>query len=179
MVTANVTDISICSLWLTDNFKKPKKLQLKATESINPKFIKYRSLNMNEGIVGRVAETRKPAIINDVICEHRFKEREMAQKLGLTSLISVPMLTNEQNIIGVLNCYSYQHLKYSEIKVNAITSVANQAAEVIMNIELITKLKVIQEELETRKLVARAIDVMINKRNLFYSDARATICRPF
>jgi len=170
-VTVNVTDVSICSLWLMDDFKKPKKLQLKVTESINPQLFKYRSLNMNEGLVGMVAKTREPTVINDIVYEHRFKEKEMARKLGLVSVISVPMLTDEKDIIGVLNCYSDQHHKYTETKINRITSVANQAAVLIMNIELIAKSKIIQEEFETRKLVERAINILIEERNLIYPDA--------
>ena len=43
---------------------------------------------------------------------------------------------------------------------------ANQAAVAIVNTELMVKTKVIQEELETRKLVERAKEVLLRRRNL-------------
>ena len=46
-----------------------------------------------------------------------------------------------------------------------ITTVANQAAAAILNTELMVKTKVIQEELETRKLVERAKEILMKKRN--------------
>ena len=55
MVTANVTGVDICSLWLLEEKGKDKELRLKATQSIDTEYIKDRSLNMNEGVVGFVA----------------------------------------------------------------------------------------------------------------------------
>ena len=49
MVTAKVTGVEICSLWLIDETKSPKKIRLKATQAIEQDYLKDRSLNMNEG----------------------------------------------------------------------------------------------------------------------------------
>jgi len=37
-----------------------------------------------------------------------FKEKEMAKKLGLVSMVSVPMTIKEGKAIGVLNCFKDQ-----------------------------------------------------------------------
>jgi len=56
----------------------------------------------------------------------------------------------------VINCYtSYPH-EYTDTERAVLTTVANQAADLYRNTELIVKTRVIQEELETRKLVERA-----------------------
>ena len=47
-----------------------------------------------------------------------------------------------------------------------MTSVANQAAVAIENTELMVKTRVIQEELEARKLVERAKDMLMAKKGL-------------
>jgi AmiR/NasT family two-component response regulator len=44
--------------------------------------------------------------------------------------------------------------------------VANQAAVAIFNTELMVKTKVIQEEMETRKLVDRAKEVLMRRRQM-------------
>lgn len=48
---------------------------------------------------------------------------------------------------------------------------ANQAAVAIFNTELMVKTKVIQEELEARKLIERAKDVLMRKRNVKGDEA--------
>lgn len=166
MVTAKVTGVEICSLWLIDETVTPKKIRLKATQAIDPDYVKDRALNMNEGVVGYVASENRPLILDDVLKDARFKEKEMAKKLGLVSMLSVPMHVKEDKVIGVLNCFTAKPHRYSETEVNLITTVANQAAVAIFNTELMVHTKVIQEELETRKLVERAKEVLMRRRNM-------------
>jgi signal transduction protein with GAF and PtsI domain len=165
MVTARVTGVEICSLWLIDETVSPPKIRLKATQSIDPEYVKDRSLNMNEGVVGFVATHKEPLIIKDVLEELRFKEKEMARKLGLVSMVGVPLEVKDKEVIGVLNCFTSKPRIFSETEVNLIRTVANQAAAAIMNTELMVKTKVIQEELETRKLVERAKEILMLRRN--------------
>ena len=166
MVTAKVTEVDICSLWLVEEGEKGKRARLKATQAIDPDYVQDRVLDMNEGVVGFVVSKNKPLIIADVLKEPRFKEKEMAKKLGLVSMLSVPMHVKEDKVIGVLNCFTTKPHKFSEIELNLITTVANQAAVAIFNTELMVKTKVIQEELEVRKLVERAKDVLMRQRNM-------------
>jgi signal transduction protein with GAF and PtsI domain len=171
MVTAKVTGVDICSLWLIDESESPKKIRLKATQTIEPDYLKDRSLSMDEGVVGFVATHNQPLIIEDVLKEPRFKEKEMARKLGLVSMASVPLQVKEGKVIGVLNCFTAEPHEFSEPEVNLITTVANQAAVAILNTELMVKTKVIQEELETRKLVERAKEILMRRRNLKGNEA--------
>lgn len=164
MVTAKVTGVEICSLWLIDEGSDPLKIRLTATQSIDPDYLKDRSLSMNEGIVGYVAAQKKPIIISNVLEEPRFKEKEMAKRLGLVSMVSVPLQVKNEKVIGVLNCFTAEPHDFSETEVNLIQTVANQAAVAIVNTELMVKTRVIQEELETRKLVERAKEILMLRR---------------
>jgi len=179
MVTAKVTGVEICSLWLIDESTTPKKIRLKATQAIDPDYVKDRSLNMDEGVVGFVATHKQPLIIKDVLKEPRFKEKEMARfkekemakNLGLVSMVGVPLQVQDKKAIGVLNCFTAQPYDFPETEVNLIKTVANQAAAAIINTELMVKTKVIQEELETRKLVERAKEVLMRRRKMNGNDA--------
>lgn len=186
MVTAKVTGVEICSLWLIDESESPKKIRLKATQAIDPEYVKDRSLSMDEGVVGYVATTNRHLIVENVLIEPRFKEKEMAKKLGLVSMLGVPLQVSTTNlppiskresmdkgekVIGVLNCFTAKPHTFSETEVNLITAVANQAAVAILNTELMVKTKVIQEELETRKLVERAKEVLMRRRNMGGDEA--------
>ena len=163
MVTAKVTGFEICSLWLVDDTVSPKKIRLKATQAIDTEYVKNRSLGRVEGVVGFVATHNQPLVVPDVLKEPRFKEKEMARKLGLVSMLSVPLEVKDEKVIGVLNCFTSEPHEFSEAEINLITAVANQAAIAIVNTELMVKTKVIQEELETRKLVERAKEVLMRQ----------------
>ncbi len=164
MVTAKVTGVEICSLWLIDKSKKT--IHLKTTQAINQDYVKDRTLNMDEGVVGYVATHKKPLLIKNVLEEPKFKEKEMAKKLGLVSMVSIPMKVRDKEVIGVLNCFTKKMHKFSQTEVNMMTTVANQAAVAIFNTELMVDAKVIQEELETRKLVERAEEVLMTRRKM-------------
>ena len=171
MVTANVTGVEICSLWLTDDSDSTGMIRLKATQSIDTDYVKDRALTMDEGVVGYVATHNTPLIIENVLNEPRFKEKEMAKKLGLVSMVGVPLRVKEEKVIGVLNCFTSLPHKFSQTEVNLITAVANQAAVAILNTELMVKTKVIQEELETRKLLERAKEILMRRKVLKSDEA--------
>ena len=175
MVTAKVTGVEICSLWLIDETVNPPMLRLKATQAIDSNYVRDRSLNLDEGVVGYVATHKCPLIIKDVLKESKFKEKEMAGKLGLVSMLSVPLQVKDEKVIGVLNCFTARPHIFSETDVNMITTVANQAALAILNTELMVKTRVIQEELETRKLVERAKEVLMLRRNKTGEEAYSWI----
>jgi signal transduction protein with GAF and PtsI domain len=162
-VTAKVMDSKICSLWLVD--EKKGELKLRATQTISKEYLKERSLKLGEGVVGAVAKNNTPMAIYNVLKKREYKEKEMARKENLTSMLSVPLVVKER-VIGVINCYSQRPRRFSEVEVYLLTSVANQAAVAIENTELMVKTRVIQEELEARKLVERAKETLMSRKGL-------------
>jgi signal transduction protein with GAF and PtsI domain len=164
MVTAKVTGVDICSLWLIEESEKGKKARLKATQAIDPDYVKDRVLNLNEGVVGYVASTNRPLKVENVLKEPRFKEKEMAKNLGLVSMLGVPLHVKEDKVIGVLDCFTIEPHKFSETEVSLITTVANQAAVAIENTQLMVRTKIIEEELEKRKMIDRAKEILMEKK---------------
>ena len=81
MVTAKVTGVEICSLWLIDESLTPKKISLKATQAIDPDDVKDRSLNMDEGVVGFVATHKCPLIIKDVLKDPGSRKKRWPKNL--------------------------------------------------------------------------------------------------
>lgn len=171
MVTAKVTGLEICSLWLVDETENPRKIRLKATQAIDPEYMKDRALNETEGVVGYVFSKNEILYVKDVLKDQRFKEKDMARKLGLVSMLGIPLRVKNDKVIGVLNCFSSQPHDFTDTELNLITAVANQAAVAIHNTELLVKSRVIQEELETRKLVEKAKDVLMNRRKMAGDEA--------
>ena len=62
-------DSKICSLWILDD--KEKDLKIRATQTMSEEYLKERSLKWGEGIVGYVAQMKKPLAILDVLKEPR------------------------------------------------------------------------------------------------------------
>ena len=171
LLTAKMIGADICSLWLIDENETPPKIRLKATQAIDPEYVKDRSLNLTEGVVGHVVTTKKPLVIKNVMRSRRFKEKEMAKKLCLVSMVGVPLKLQDEKVIGVLNCFTSVAYDFTETEINALTTVANQAALAILNTELMVKTKVIQEELESRKLIEKAKEILMVSRKLKGDEA--------
>ena len=138
-VTANLMNSKICSLWILD--ERDQKLKLKATQSISEEYLKERSLAMGEGVVGHVALNNQPMTILDVLKEPLYKEKELAKKEGLVSMLSVPMCIKDR-VIGVINCYTSYPRPFSKSEEEMLTTVANQAAICIENSGLMETLDI-------------------------------------
>lgn len=162
-LTANVMKAKICSLWLLDENKN--ELRIRATQAMSQDYLKERSLKVGEGIVGLVAKERKPIVILDVQKDPRYKEKKLARKEGLVSMLSVPMMVKNR-VIGVINLYTTEPYKFTTREIELLSTIANQAAVAIENTELLVKTKIIQEELETRKKVERAKGILMREQNL-------------
>ncbi len=171
MVTAKVTGVEICSLWLVDENANPPLVRLKATQSFESEYVKDRALRLHEGVVGYVLSTQRPYIIDDVKNNDKFKEKEMANRLDLVSMASIPLQSKEGNVIGVLNCFTCQPHNFSETDINMLSAVANQAAVAIHNTELIIKTRVIERELQTRKQIERGKEILMDRRRMSGEEA--------
>ena len=167
MVTAEVMNSKICSLMLVDEEKG--ELVTRATQSISEAYNKKPNMKIGAGIAGKVVKEGKPIQVPDVREDPCYLNRDIAKSEKLCSLLSMPMSVKGK-IIGVLNVYTSTPHKFTQNEINVLTSVANQAAVAIENAQLMVKSKIIQEELETRKMVERAKGILM-RRGLAEEDA--------
>jgi signal transduction protein with GAF and PtsI domain len=144
-VTAEIMDSKICSLMLID--EKTGRLMLKATQSMSEMYNKKPALKIGEGIAGKVALENKPLAVFDISEEPEYVSKDIASKIGLHSLLSVPLAVKDK-VIGVLNNYTASPHRFTKYEVDIMTTVANQAAIVIENAGLLIKTKAIQDELD-------------------------------
>jgi signal transduction protein with GAF and PtsI domain len=167
-VTAEMMNSKICSLMLID--EKTGMLVLKATQSMSEIYNKKPPLKLGEGIAGKVATENRSIAVYDLSKEPEYKYKEIAKREGVKSLLSVP-LSVKGRVIGVLNNYTSDFHKFTKEEVAILTTVANQSAIVIENSELMLKTKIIEEELESRKLIERAKGILMRKQNLSEEEA--------
>ena len=167
-VTAEVMGSKICSLMLLD--EDSKELAVRATQSVSEEYNRKPNLRLGEGIAGKVAKENRPISVLDVKKDPRYVNADIAKKEKLCSLLSVP-LSVRGKVIGVINCYTSSPRQFTKSEMNVLATVANQAAVAIENMELMVKSKVIQEELETRKLVERAKDILMEELSVSGEEA--------
>jgi len=167
-VTAQSMGSKICSLMLLD--EKDQSLVIRATQSVSEAYNKKSPLRVGEGIAGKVILTKKPVVIYDVKKEKEYKYKDMAKNEGLVSLLCVPLVVKNK-AIGVINLYTHKPHKFTSSEISILTAIANQAAMVIENTELMVKTRIIQEELETRKLVEKAKGLLMKEQNLSEDEA--------
>ena len=162
-LTANVMKAKICSLWVLD--EKTGKLTIRATQAMSKEYLKERSLGIGEGLVGVVARDKKPLAIEDVLKNPVYKEKGLARKENLVSMLSVPMMIKKK-VIGVINCYTTAHYKFAKSDIDLLITIANQAAVAVENTELLVRTRVIGEELEARKKIEKAKGILMKEQGL-------------
>jgi signal transduction protein with GAF and PtsI domain len=168
IVTAGMMQSKICSLMLLD--EKRQEISIRATQSMSEEYNKKPPLKAGEGIVGKAIAHKKPVAVLDVGKEKEYKYRDIAIKEGLKSLLCVPMIVKGR-VIGAINCYTQKPHKFTKTEIDMLTTVANQAAVAIENTELLVKTKVIQEELESRKIIEKAKGILMKQNGLSEDEA--------
>ncbi len=167
-LTAGVMSAKICAIWLID--EDAGELKIRTTQALSRDYVKERTLKIGEGIVGTVALEKKPIVIPDVLSDKKYKEKKLAKKENLVSMLSMPMMVKDK-VVGVINVYTTEKYKFSKSDIDLLGAVANQAAVAIQNTELMVKTKVIQEELETRKRVEKAKGILMREQGISEEDA--------
>lgn len=162
-VTADLMDSKIVSILLTDEHGRG--LNIAATQSLSPAYRDKPSVPMDRSVSGRAIQSKLPQVIKDVQNDETYGFREIAKAENIHSMLSVPMLIRGQ-AIGVINSYSHSPREYSEDDIKMLSLVASQAAIAIENARLQAATAAFQEDLASRKLVARAKAVLMKNRNL-------------
>ena len=158
----------ICSIMLLDDNKQ--ELEIKATQSLSPEYVKKPSLKVGESVSGQAVKEKKPVTVLNVTTEAAYKYPEIARKEGIVSMLSVPMMIKDK-VVGVINSYTSHEHSFSEEEVKILQSVANQAAIAIENTKLFDKTMEMEEALETRKLVEKAKGVLMQKYTMNEAEA--------
>jgi len=166
-VTAQSMGSKLCSLMLLND---KGELVIRATQTVSEGYTKKPPVKLGEGISGRVAKENKAVAIYDVQAEPQYKYKEIARQENICSYLCVPMNVKGK-VIGVLNLYTSEPHKFTKSEIELLSSIAAQAALVIENTELIVKTKVIQEELESRKVIEKAKGILMKERSMGEADA--------
>jgi HD-GYP domain-containing protein (c-di-GMP phosphodiesterase class II) len=130
-------------------------LSIVASRGVMQEVIEASRVRLGDGISGKVAQSGKPILVEDIETDIRF-QRENSKRYPSKSFISVPLRVKNR-IIGVLNINSPDSERtFRERDVRLLTILADQAAITLENIELYDDLQ--HFYLEMVQTLARAID---------------------
>lgn len=174
VVTAKVMGSNICSLMLVN--EQNDELEIRATQAVSKDYLKKAPVKVGEGISGLAARRNEPVTCWDVKEEPQYVNKDVAIKENLCSLLSMPMSVKGR-VVGVINCYTSVPHDFSREEMTILATVANQAAMAIENTDLVMKSKLMEEELETRKLIERAKDILMEERNISGYEAFSAMRR--
>ncbi len=146
--TLKMMAVRRCSLWLVT--PDGKALQNRITRGVAIfDSIEKPTVQIGEGIVGMVAETGKPLMINDLKSDERYSDLENPEYYGVRSILSVPIIALDKKI-GVLNVSKEVVNGFDLNNENLLSTLAGQAGIAIHNANLYSEIaekKRIEEEL--------------------------------
>jgi signal transduction protein with GAF and PtsI domain len=167
-MTAKVMDSKICSIMLLD--EKKDELVISATQSLSDDYISKPNLKVGQSISGKVVLEKKPITVLNVTKNPGFMYPEIAQREGIASLLSVPMMIKER-VVGVINSYTNKEHAFNKEEIDILQAVANQAAVAIENTHLSQEIFAARDALETRKLVEKAKGILMKELNISEDEA--------
>jgi adenylate cyclase len=96
---------------------------------------------VSETILEEVRQSRMAVLSTDLPHDQRFRGSDSIFNLGLQSVVSVPLLTSNDEILGILHLESHKRTAFTEKDLQIASGIAMQAAVAIENIRLAARIE--------------------------------------
>ncbi len=172
-----IVDVSYCSIMLVE---KGKKYGTVASEysrrgALKPALGEILYLN-DSPMLNKAYQEKQYVLVADAQkAELSPKEREMAKRLNIRSILIVPLVLGE-NTLGTLNLSSLDEIKeFTEEETSICQTIANQVAIAIENAYLYSELKYHDQNLETLFEIDRVVSLSLDIDELLKEAIAKTI----
>lgn len=140
------------SLMLLDDSREW--LDVRASFGAGEAYLRKPRLSVEDSLIGGVVRRKKPAQVENVQTSSRYQNVELAQREGLVSLLSVPLVFSGK-AVGALNVYTAQPYAFSDEEVRILTAFAELSAIAIERARLHERVMDVEELLrQNEKLSA-------------------------
>lgn len=140
--TVKTLNVKGCTIFLIDNIEK--KLRISSSMGLSEAYLNKGPLDSEKSIVETLSG--KWVLIPDATRDNRIQYPLKAEKEGIVSIISVPMILKEK-IIGVLRVYTSEPREFSDAEKEFISGLAEIGSIGIENASMYTVLKTDHENL--------------------------------
>ena len=137
----NVLDImkgDLGGIMLLD--EQTKTLSYRVYHKLSAKYADEMQLRLGEGIAGKVAQSGKSKLVEDLSLEPNAAHPSLISTEGLRALISVP-LQAKGSVLGVMNVASYTPRRFSKRDMLLLHSIGDQLGTAIEQAKLYEQLK--------------------------------------
>jgi two-component sensor histidine kinase len=168
-MAARVMGAKATTLHLLDD--ATQRLALRATHNTSMER-QVAAIPMGDGIVGKVAAGGQPVHVANVQTDERFLNRALAEREGLVSLLSVPLIVRGQSV-GVFSCFTSAPHDFTLKEVELFQTLANQTALAIENARLVIHAAVVREMHHRVKNNLQTIAMLLRLQKAAARDLRA------
>ncbi|MGH9182160.1 MAG: GAF domain-containing sensor histidine kinase, partial [Acidimicrobiales bacterium] len=125
-------------------------------------------LAIGEGVSGWVAQHGTPLVVDDKWNDPRYKYIPALRGEDYASLVSLPLIRQGSQVVGVVNVHSKQRRDYAPDELALLVDVAGLLAGIVDNARLYTRLA--EREAELERFAARTIELQELERRRVAAD---------
>ena len=107
----NIMDGTAGGIMVLD--EQTKTLSYSVYHNLSAKYVEEMRLKLGEGIAGRVAQSGKAVLLEDISVAPEAARRDLISMEGLKAFFSIP-IQSKDNILGVMNVTSHQPRKFTK-----------------------------------------------------------------
>lgn len=145
-IAANMV-ADVCSIYL---LRAGRRLELFATEGLNPESVHKATLKVGEGLVGTIADTATPLSLPDAQTHPKFAYLPETGEEIFHSLMGVPII-RAGRVVGVLVVQNRTMREYDEDEIDAMQTIAMVLAELVGQGDLVDPAELSESEARRRE----------------------------
>jgi signal transduction histidine kinase len=143
----NIMNGTVGGIMLLD--EPSQTLSYRVYHGLSDKYAGEMSLKLGEGIAGKVAQSGRAVLLEDISSEPDAARIDLISSEGLRAFLSVPLRAKD-NVLGVMNVASYMPHRFTKEDVHLLHSIGDQLGTAIEQAILNERLRKARERL--RKL---------------------------
>jgi len=126
--------------------EQTQKLSYRVHQGLSTRYVEEMEMSLGEGITGRVAESGKAILLEDISADPRTAYPELVSTEGLKAFISVPLRAKDK-VLGVIIVASHTPRSFSTNDMHLLHSIGDQLGVAIEQARLYERLRGARERL--------------------------------
>lgn len=145
----NIMNGNIGGILLVD--EQTQTLSYRVHRGLSTRYVEGVHLSLGEGIVGKVAQSGKSVLLEDISADPRVAYPDLVTTEGLKAYISVPLRAKDK-VLGVINVASHTPRRFTKNDMHLLHSIGDQLGVAIEQARLYERLR---KALERYRQLAR------------------------
>jgi len=138
----NIMNGAIGGILLVD--EQTQTLSYRVHQGLSTRYVEEMHLSLGEGIAGRVAQSGKSVLLEDISADQRAAYLDLVSAEGLKAFISVPLQAKDK-VLGVINIASHTPRRFTRNDMYLLHSIGDQLGVAIEQARLYERLRKARE----------------------------------